>query len=206
MTRIILSMSDTYDSFNFPEIGLPVSPPVIGIKTTYVSTNVYDEDDNIVDEVIMTGEHPIFDLNWKPEERAILLMTYSGRTYYSIHQDYTMDILKTSFIQPDEDTPEDEVIDEEPLFDLKFENKEDLSEDFTPTLLDVNVEVRTKYREDETYLDHLGVPYPTYLPWHLNPTLNNITQNLPSDNPNDRINFDGPVIEPEPEPVGIATT
>jgi hypothetical protein len=198
-------MSGDYDAFNFPELDLPVSPPIIGIRTTYVRTNVYDDDGNIVDEVIMEGQQPIFDHDWKPEERAIYLMTFSNRTYYSIHQDYTMDILKTSFIQPDEDTPEDEIIDEEPLFDLKFEKKEDLSEDFTPTLLDVNIQVRTKYREDENYLDYLGVPQPSYLQYHLNPSLESVSH-PPSMDPNDRINFDGPVITPEPEPVGIATT
>jgi hypothetical protein len=196
MTRKILSMSSTYDAFNFPDLDIPQSPPIVGIKTTYSTSYVYDEEGNIIDEVTSEGQHVIFDETWKPEEKSLFLMTVDDRSYYSIHQDYTMEILKTSFVKEDDENPQFEFVDEEPLFDLRFHSTGEISDDFVVNLLETNLEVRTKYREDDTYLDYLGLPRPNQ---PVDVSSNIITHPL-SMSPEDTVNFFGPVILPEPEP------
>jgi hypothetical protein len=165
MNRQILSMSATYDSYNVPDIGIPRVAPIIGIRTDYVSCLVYDEENNLIGEELQETYVEVYDENWVREEEFIYLTTIGNRKYFSIHQDYTMEILEKEFkdFYDDPDTPD---IDESLFFELKLESIDSLSkvseEDFVVKVLKDNLSIRNKYREDSSYLDYLGLYQPPY--------------------------------------------
>lgn len=201
MTRQILSMSSTYDAYNVPNIGLSRERPIVGIETTYVSAFDYDKDGNLLGETIIEGERIIFDEDWVQEEEFIYLTVIDDRKYFSIHEDYTMEILEKEFkdFYDDPDTPD---IDESLFFQLKLETEDVINSEFTIKVLENNSQILNKYREDETYLEYLGLQYPEYQPLSFNPEgPGNIIY------PEDA--FPEVITEPEPEPepnVGISST
>lgn len=225
MTRKILSFSKSYDGFSLPDIGLPTSAPVVGVKTHYVPCLVFDENGEVVGEEMQKVEDPIFDDDWVFEPPMVHLYSTKATTcggagencereYYSIHENYTMEILQSAFYVPnldsisDPDSPEEEryagdlellqTTTEEELFSLRFETDEtlsaDLGENYLEKILIANQDLRAKYLEDSSYVTHLGITT------SLNETQQNTVNafsgevggNLqiePSQNPNDNINF-----------------
>jgi len=166
MTRKILSMSSSYDAYNIPDIGIPHEASVIGIRTDYVSCLAYDEENNLIGEELQETHIEVYDENWVREEEFIYLITIDDRKYFSIHQDYTIEILEKEFkdFYDDPDTPD---IDESLFFQLKIESNDSLSEiiqdgDFVVRILENNSEIRNKYREEPSYLDYLGLYQPLY--------------------------------------------
>lgn len=195
--RKIISINSSYLGMNWPDIGLPKEPPIIGVRTDYVCCCVYDDDGEKIGEEMQKVEVPVRDPDFEIEPEVIFLFTSGNvvstsnmsvvadtspnseqRNYYSIHPNYTMDILKTSFYVPnvdaimDPDSPEQERYagdlerlsntSEEELFDIKFETSESLSnnlgDDYCFRLLQTNSEIKHKYLEDPEYLKYLGVP------------------------------------------------
>ena len=159
-------MSSSYDSYNVPDIGILHEASVIGIRTDYVSCLAYDEENNLIGEELQETHIEVYDENWVREEEFIYLITIDDRKYFSIHQDYTIEILEKEFkdFYDDPDTPD---IDESLFFQLKIESNDSLSEiiqdgDFVVRILENNSEIRNKYREEPSYLDYLGLYQPLY--------------------------------------------
>jgi hypothetical protein len=150
-TRKILSLSATYDGYIFPD--LPIQErPKIGVTTVTSSQLFFDENGNLVDEKIIETEHDVFDENWKPEDPSIYLITKEGKKYYSIDSRYTLTKLKSTF-NPN--------LDEEFLFNLELHSTSSLDSGFTDEILDHNLLILNKYKEDNDYLNYLGLPNPT---------------------------------------------
>lgn len=150
-TRKILSFSSTYDAYIFPDLPLQ-ERPIIGVTTATSSEFIFDQDGNVVDEKIIYTEHNVLDESWQPEEPSIYLTTKDNKKYYSIHNWYTLTKLKSTF---------DPELNEESLFDLQLHSLESLDSNFTDEILDNNVFVLNKYKEDSDYLTYLGIPNPT---------------------------------------------
>jgi len=176
-TRKILSMKADYGSYILPELDLPTSPPIVGVRTDVTVVSIFDDEGNVIGEEEQSFESPIFDDEWKLEEPSILLWSGDDRNYYSIHGDYTMDLLETTFYVPDvdsinsPDSPEEEryagdleVLAENTeveLFDLRFETHDslvqDLGEDYVVNILQMDGDIRDKYLDDPDYLSYLGI-------------------------------------------------
>lgn len=176
-TRKILSLNSKYSSYNFPELDLPTSPPAVGVRTDVTMVYVFDDEGNITGEEEQFSETPIYDDDWEPEELDIFLTASDERIYFSIHGDFTMELLKTTFYVPDvdsimsADSPEEErysgdlellqTTTEEELFDLRFETNESLvaalGEDYVVDILQFDGDLRDKYLNDADYLGYLGI-------------------------------------------------
>ena len=154
--RKILSFNSTYSGYELPDIGLPTSPPIVGVKTHYVSCLVFDENGEVVGEEEQKVEDPVFDEDWVFEPPSFLLYQAQGstcggagdplceRTYISIHGAYKMEDIQTTLYTPDADAINDpdspeqeryagdlELLDtatENELFDLRLETHESLVE------------------------------------------------------------------------------
>ena len=226
--RKIISINSAYDGMNWPDIGLPKEPPIIGIRTDYVCCCIFDEDGEKIGEEMQKTEVEVRDPDFQIEPEAILLFRSGNmigvanttivaqtspnteqRSYYSIHPNYTMDILKSAFYVPDvdaimdPDNPEQERYSgdleilsnktEEELFDIRFETPKSLSkslgDDYCRRILQRNPDIRDKYFEDPEYLNYLGI---STTPSSEEQTILQITKVEdipPPSDPNDMINF-----------------
>jgi len=176
-TRKILSLKSNYSSYNFPELDLPTSPPIVGVRTDVTMVYVFDDEGNITGEEEQYSESPIYDDDWKLDELDIFLCSTDERMYFSIHGDFTMELLETTFYVPDvdsimsADSPEEEryagdlellqTTTEKELFDLRFETHESLvesmGEDYLVDILQYDNDIRDKYLNDADYLGYLGI-------------------------------------------------
>lgn len=148
-TRKVLSISSTYDGYNFPDLPLQ-QRPVIGVTTVFSSQFIYNEDGQVIGEQEIATEHDVFDESWQPEEPSIFLCVEGESKYFSIHPDYTITQLKST-IDPEEES----------LFNLQLHTKSSLGSDLTDKILETNLFVLNKYKEDTTYLNYLGIPEPS---------------------------------------------
>jgi len=193
--RKIVSINSAYEGMNWPDLGLPKNASIIGIRTDYVCCYIYDETGEKIGEEMKKTEIPVIGEDFELEPQVIFLfrtgnLVNSGttlkaevrpnaesRSYYSIHPNYTMDILRESFYVPDidaimdPDNPEQEryagdlnvlsSATEEELFDIKFETEKSLlkslGENYCFTILSSNIDLKDKYLQDSEYLNYLGI-------------------------------------------------
>ena len=148
-TRKILSLSSTYDAYNFPDLPLK-ERPIIGITTSFSTQFIYNEDGQIIGEREIATEHNVLDEFWQPEESSIFLCVEGESKYFSIDPSYTITKLKSTI-----------TLEQESLFNLQLHSKSSLSSTLTDKILETNIFVLNKYKEDTTYLDHLGIPEPS---------------------------------------------
>lgn len=149
--RKIVSFSSTYDGYNFPDLPLQ-ERPIIGVTTAQSSQLIFSDSGDLIDEKIILTNHNVFDESWNPEESSIYLITIGDKKYYSIHPWYTLTKLKSTF------NPE---LNEEPLFNLELHSSSSLDSNFTDEILNTNILVLNKYKEDNNYLNYLGMLNPT---------------------------------------------
>lgn len=232
--RKVVSINSAYDGMTWPDIGLPKEPPVIGIRTDYVCCYIFDESGEKIGEEMQKTEIEERDPNFKIENEVIFLFrtgsnsansNINQRSYYSIHPNYTEDILKSSFYVPnienilDPENPEQERYSgdletlsnktEEELFDLRFETPEslcdDIGENYCYQILDRNKDVMDKYLVDSNYLNYLGLSSLSESEHNkicLECNLRNNFEDFPlSTNPDDIKNFNSraPFLEPPKE-------
>lgn len=153
--RKILSFNAAYCGYELPDIGLPTSPPIIGIRTDYIPCLVFDENGEVTGEELQKTEIPIYDDEWEFEPPSFLIYQTQGQTcggagdccervYHSIHGAYTLEDLQTTLYTPNLDSISDpdspdverysgdldilETTTESELFDLKIETHESLTE------------------------------------------------------------------------------
>ena len=87
------------------------------------------------------------DIEWEKEKMPILLGIVDQKTYYSVVQETSIEMLLDGITNKN--------IDEED-YDIKIES--DLDSEFTSKILQMNVEHQNKYNEDKEYLNYLGLP------------------------------------------------
>lgn len=203
--RKIISMNGSYNSFSFPELdSIQIEPPIIGVTTVYSEILTFDDEGNETGTETISTEIPIRDKdNFEPEQAAIFLYrdVENNRDYYSIHPDYTEEILEQGYYVPGEnDTGRYEgdlellsTTTERELFDIRFENGETLGSDFTENVLLADQNTRAKYLEDNDYAYNIGLCTCTESAHnHVCEFMNEVDgfiQCIDSTDPDDNINF-----------------
>ena len=102
-------------------------------------------EDKKIDNMIFPEGH--LDIEWEKEKMPILLGIVDQKTYYSVVQETSIEMLLDGITNKN--------IDEED-YDIKIES--DLDSEFTSKILQMNVEHQNKYNEDKEYLNYLGLP------------------------------------------------
>lgn len=167
--RKIVSLSSTYNAFNFPQLdSIQLEPPIIGVTTVYSEILTFDDEGNETGTETISTEIPIRDKDgFVPEQPAIFLYRdlETDRDYYSVHQDYTEEILAQGYYVPGEDAEDRYEGDlellssttEQELFALRFEDRDALGPEFTEKVLLADQNTRAKYLEDNDYAYNIGL-------------------------------------------------
>ena len=166
--RKIISIDGSYNSFIFPQLdSIQYEPSIFAITTVYSEVLTFDDEGNETGTETISTEIEIKDDEFIREEEAIFLYrdVDNNRDYYSIHQDYTPEILAQGYYVPSEgdvDRYEGDLeclssSTEEHLFDLRFEDRETLGSDFTEKVLLADQNTRDKYLEDNDYAYNIGL-------------------------------------------------
>ena len=103
--RKIISMDGSYNSFNFPELdSIQYEPPVVAITTVFSEVLTFDDEGNETGTETISTEIEIRDEDFIQEQEVIFLYrdVDNNRDYYSIHQDYTPEILAQGYYVPAE--------------------------------------------------------------------------------------------------------
>lgn len=124
MTRKIISLKENY-----------------GYQFKYADQKFLTEEKEIDGMVFPVGH---LDIEWEKEKLPILLCFFEDKTYYSVIEETTIDILNDGKLNLDED------------YDIKFETE--LNSEFSEYVIGFNVEHSNKYKEDPQYLEYLGLP------------------------------------------------
>lgn len=202
--RKIISIDGSYNSFNFPELdSIQYEPPVVAITTVFSEVLTFDDEGNETGTETISTEIEIKDDDFIREEEAIFLYrdVDTNRDYYSIHQDYTSEILAQGYYVPAEGDDERYEGDsaslssstEEELFAIRFEDRETLGSDFTEKVLLADQNTRAKYLEDNDYAYNIGLCTCTESAHnHVCEFMDEVDGYVvvtPSTDPNDNVNF-----------------